>query len=108
MSHTNFYPLTNVVKNYPWDSYTALNTFFHVLNPDNLPQVELRMGVHPTGSSSVIEKEAPLLLLDFITQSKPAIIGGLFLSDSVTYHFFLKILSADKALSIQIHPTQLR
>ncbi|WP_145579596.1 mannose-6-phosphate isomerase, class I [Yersinia vastinensis] len=106
MSHANFYPLTNVVKNYPWGSHTALNTFFHVLNPDNQPQAELWMGVHPAGSSSVIEKGTPLLLSDFIAQNKPAMLGATVSQRFDNLPFLLKILSAETALSIQVHPTK--
>lgn len=49
MSQTCFYPLTNTVKNYPWGSRHELNKRFNILNPDDQPQAELWMGVHPAG-----------------------------------------------------------
>ncbi|MTD27009.1 mannose-6-phosphate isomerase, class I [Erwinia sorbitola] len=104
MSQCYFYPLTNVVKNYPWGSHSALNQRFHVSNPDDQPQAELWMGVHPAGISRVTLENGLLSLSDLITADKVAMLGAAAAKRFGDLPYLLKILAADSALSIQVHP----
>ena len=104
MSQRCFYTLTNAVKNYPWGSHNALNQCFHVLNPDDQPQAELWMGVHPAGISQVTVEGSPLPLTKLIASDKMAMLGAATAERFGDLPYLLKILAADSALSIQVHP----
>lgn len=104
VSHSYFYPLTNVVKNYPWGSRSALNQHFHILNPDDQPQAELWMGVHPAGISQVSDQGVPKALSDLIQRDKSAMLGEATVNRFGDLPYLLKILAAESALSIQVHP----
>ncbi len=106
MSGACFYPLTNVVKNYPWGSRHALNERFKVLNPDDQPQAELWMGVHPGGGSYVNTEQGLLALSDLISSEPVAMLGEATFQRFEGLPFLLKILAAETALSIQVHPTK--
>lgn len=103
MSHC-FYPLVNVVKNYPWGSRSALNTRFHIPNPDDQPQAELWMGVHPAGISQVVCEDGTCSLTELIASDKQAMLGSKIAGQFGELPYLLKILAAESALSIQVHP----
>jgi mannose-6-phosphate isomerase len=104
LSSACFYQLNSPIKNYPWGSHTALNALFNVPNPENQPQAEIWMGVHPAGCSSVIDDGQSLLLSALIERDKGALLGKHISDKFSELPFLLKILSAEKALSIQVHP----
>ena len=99
-----FYPLVNVVKNYPWGSRTALNARFHIPNPDDQPQAELWMGVHPAGISQVVCDDSCRSLEELIAGDKQAMLGSNIAGQFGELPYLLKILAAESALSIQVHP----
>lgn len=103
MSHC-FYPLVNVVKNYPWGSRSALNARFHIPNPDDQPQAELWMGVHPAGISQVVCEDGTCSLTELIATDKQAMLGSKIAGQFGELPYLLKILAAESALSIQVHP----
>jgi mannose-6-phosphate isomerase len=104
MSKQHFYRLINAVKNYPWGSRSELNQRFHVLNPDDQPQAELWMGVHPSGISQVVCKEGTLALSELIARDTTEMLGAVTAERFGELPYLLKILAAEKALSIQVHP----
>lgn len=104
MSQNHFYPLANVVKNYPWGSHSSLNQRFHIVNPDDQPQAELWMGVHPAGISQVNYQGAPMALSELIARDKNAMLGNSTVERFGELPYLLKILAAKSALSIQVHP----
>jgi len=106
MSRACFYPLTNVVKNYTWGSRQALNQRFNILNPDDQPQAELWMGVHPAGISYVNNEQGLAPLSDLLASDPVAMLGQLTHKRFKELPFLLKILAAERALSIQVHPTK--
>lgn len=106
MSQTCFYPLTNVVKNYPWGSRHSLNQRFNVLNPDDQPQAELWMGVHPAGVSHVKVAQELMALSDLLAKEPAMMLGEATYQRFNDLPFLLKILAAGRALSIQVHPTK--
>lgn len=100
----SFYRLRNGIKNYAWGSRTALNTLFGVPNPDEQPQAEMWMGAHPAGCSEIETGSDSVSLLDAIAQSPESVLGARAMERFGQLPFLLKILAAETALSIQVHP----
>lgn len=100
----SFYRLRNGIKNYSWGSRTALNTLFGVSNPDEQPQAEMWMGAHPAGCSEIETGSDSVSLLDAIAQSPESVLGARAMDRFGQLPYLLKILAAETALSIQVHP----
>lgn len=102
----NFFLLKNVIQDYAWGTQNALNTLFDIPNPMNIPQAEIWMGAHPNGCSKISFEGKEILLSDFIFSDKTAILGEntAHLFGELPYLF--KVLSAGKALSVQVHPSK--
>lgn len=101
-----FFPMHNVIQTYAWGSRTSLNQLFDLPNPDQQPQAELWMGAHPNGCSLVELDQRTWRLSELIARDPAA-----FLSTDTANHFgelpyLFKVLAADKALSIQVHPSK--
>src|SRR5580704_12785356 len=97
--------LRPVVRPYAWGSRTAIAELQGRPVPAAGPEAELWMGAHPSAPSGVARDPATL---DAVIAAAPdrelgpqcaATFGG-------RLPFLLKVLSADKALSIQVHPTR--
>ncbi|CAH0532763.1 Mannose-6-phosphate isomerase [Vibrio stylophorae] len=102
----NFYPLRNVIQNYPWGSTTAMHELFSIDNPTHQPQAELWMGTHPNGCSRVQIGGQEHSLAALIAQNSAGILSPQTLEDFGELPFLFKILSAEKALSVQVHPSK--
>jgi len=78
--------ISGVTKNYDWGSKELVPDFFG-LEKSNEPIAEIWFGTHPLGESQTLS-------------------GGKLLSESIgkKLNFLVKILSAERALSIQVHP----
>ena len=78
--------ISGVTKNYDWGSTDLIPNFFGLEKP-NKPIAEIWFGTHPLGESQTIVEHKPL-------------------SESIgkQLSFLVKLLSAEKALSIQVHP----
>jgi mannose-6-phosphate isomerase len=78
--------ITGVTKNYDWGSKELTPNFFGLEQSPN-PIAEIWFGTHPMGESAVAK-------------------SGDSLSEHIGSHlsFLVKILSAERALSIQVHP----
>ncbi|MDK1251903.1 mannose-6-phosphate isomerase, class I [Cronobacter dublinensis] len=100
----SFYRMRNGVKNYAWGSRTALNTQFGVPNPDEQPQAEIWMGAHPAGCSEIEVGANTISLQDAIAKSPDTVLGERTVEKFAGLPFLLKILSAESALSLQVHP----
>ncbi|PSW22130.1 mannose-6-phosphate isomerase, class I [Photobacterium sanctipauli] len=98
------FKLSNVIQNYAWGSKTAMNALFGINNPGNLPQAELWMGAHPNGCSQISNQGESQLLSTYIDQSPEHILGRYTQARYGELPFLMKVLSADKPLSIQVHP----
>ncbi|PSW22138.1 mannose-6-phosphate isomerase, class I [Photobacterium sanctipauli] len=98
------YKLGNVIQNYAWGSKTAMNALFGINNSDGLPQAELWMGAHPNGCSRIINDGESQLLSAYIEQAPEQVLGRYTQDRFGELPFLMKILSADKPLSIQVHP----
>lgn len=98
--------MDNKIQNYDWGSRTAIHELFGFANEAQQPQAEVWMGTHPNGCSIVKQGSTNVSLSELIKQDPPA-----FLSQSTSkafgdLPFLFKILAADKALSIQVHPNK--
>lgn len=82
------YLLVNATQGYAWGSAAAIPTFLG-RNGDGNPVAELWMGTHPRAPSSVEEAVGLLTPLANVAGELP---------------FLLKVLAADKPLSLQVHP----
>ena len=78
--------ISGVTKNYDWGSKNLVPDFFG-LEKSSAPIAEIWFGTHPLGESQALGEN----------QSLSETIGK-------KLNFLVKILSADKALSIQVHP----
>ena len=78
--------ITGVTKNYDWGSKDLTPNFFG-LEQSSEPLAEIWFGTHPLGESQILQ-------------------SGQHLSDQIgsRLSFLVKILSAERALSIQVHP----
>ena len=78
--------ISGVTKNYDWGSKELVPDFFG-LEKSSEPIAEIWFGTHPLGESQTLS-------------------GGKLLSESIgkKLSFLVKILSAERALSIQVHP----
>ncbi len=99
---TNLYKLDNVIKNYDWGSLVAMNELFGIENPSNEPQAEIWMGSHPNGCSKIAENGE--LLSDLIKKDPVAVLGEYTVHRFGHLPYLFKVLAADKALSVQVHP----
>jgi mannose-6-phosphate isomerase len=78
--------ISGVTKNYDWGSKDLVTDFFGLETPSK-PIAEIWFGTHPLGESETVGDHKPL-------------------SESLgkKLSFLVKILSAERALSIQVHP----
>jgi mannose-6-phosphate isomerase len=100
------YRLKNPIQNYPWGSTTDIPKLLGAGNPNHEPVAELWLGAHPKAPSTVLSEQGEQSLLDLIEAEPEAILGA----DTVDRFgprlpFLLKVLAAEKALALQVHPT---
>lgn len=100
------------IQNYEWgklglDSkvaslYKNANPSFEV--DENKPYAELWMGTHPNGPSQVKNNGKPLLS---VISENPNYLGLKIIGKfGVDLPYLFKVLSVNKALSIQVHPSK--
>jgi mannose-6-phosphate isomerase len=99
--------LRNTVRPYAWGSATAIPQLLGVPNPDGAPQAELWMGAHPSAPSHLTRGGADTTL-DAVVAAAPAAQLGAATAERFggRLPFLLKVLAAQKALSIQLHPNR--
>ena len=99
--------LEPVIQPYAWGSHTAIAELQGRPAPTAAPEAELWMGAHPSAPSGV-RRAGGSTTLDAVIAADPsrelgaacaARFGG-------RLPFLLKVLAADKALSIQVHPSR--
>ncbi|TGA68313.1 mannose-6-phosphate isomerase, class I [Aliivibrio fischeri] len=101
-----FYPMTNVIQDYAWGSHTSIEALFDIKNSTGKPQAELWMGAHPNGCSAVTVNGDSVLLSDLINQDKEAFLSKTTADAFGELPYLFKVLAAEKALSIQVHPNK--
>lgn len=96
-----------MVQPYAWGSHTAIAELQGRHAPTPGPEAELWMGAHPSAPSGV-ERSGGRTTLDEVIAADPA--GELGAECAAAFAgrlpFLLKVLAAEKALSIQVHPSR--
>lgn len=97
--------LTPTLQSYDWGSRSALHTLLG-LEQDGEPLAELWMGAHPKGPSSASADGGPSAsLADLIRNDPVRMLGQRVLDDyGPRLPYLLKVLAAERALSLQVHP----
>jgi mannose-6-phosphate isomerase len=93
--------LDNAVQHYGWGSSTRIHELLGT-EPDGRPAAELWLGAHPSAPSTTADGVA----LDALVRSDPEAMLGRRVSDAFgpRLPFLLKVLAAERALSLQVHP----
>ena len=95
--------LTNTVRHYPWGSRTVIPELLGEADPGGQPCAELWLGAHP-GGPSVLDDGTPL---DKAIAARPDVLLGAPVRERFgdRLPFLMKVLAADRPLSLQAHPT---
>src|SRR3712207_1220383 len=103
VASTAMWPLTSAVRFYPWGSRTVIPELLGRPSPAPQPHAELWMGAHPDEPSlladgrsldqAIAEEPERLLGAPVVTRFGPRL------------PFLMKVLAADRPLSLQAHPT---
>lgn len=101
-----FYLMSNKVQDYAWGSRTALTLLFTIENPNAEPQAELWMGAHPNGCSEVFAQGRSIKLSELIKQDPIHYLGDQATRNFGELPYLFKVLAAEQALSIQVHPSK--
>ncbi|MEH8161868.1 mannose-6-phosphate isomerase, class I [Aeromonas allosaccharophila] len=102
----SFLLMQNPIQGYDWGSHDSLTTLFGIPNPQGKPQAELWMGAHPNGCSEVTLAGSVQKLSTVIDAAPAAALGDATLARFGSLPFLFKVLCAEKALSIQVHPSK--
>ncbi|MFQ1792773.1 mannose-6-phosphate isomerase, class I [Aeromonas veronii] len=102
----SFLLMQNPIQGYDWGSHDSLTTLFGIPNPQGKPQAELWMGAHPNGCSDVVVAGQTQKLSTLIERAPAAVLGEATLARFGSLPFLFKVLCAEKALSIQVHPSK--
>lgn len=102
----SFLLMQNPIQGYDWGSHDALTRLFGIPNPAGKPQAELWMGAHPNGCSEVTLAGDVQKLSTLIESAPAAVLGDATVARFGSLPFLFKVLCAEKALSIQVHPSK--
>ncbi|WP_207345200.1 mannose-6-phosphate isomerase, class I [Arthrobacter sp. E3] len=98
------FALTNVVRDYAWGSRTAIAALLGT-EPSGGPEAELWMGAHADSPSIATTPEGPVALDQLIAEHPLSTLGQEALDAfGAQLPFLVKLLAADTALSLQVHP----
>lgn len=106
LSSHSFFEMNNKIQNYAWGSTSSIHDLFGFSNDTNEPQAEVWMGTHPNGCSEVRVEQNSLPLSDLIKQNQSAYLSSETAKKFGDLPFLFKILAAESALSIQVHPSK--
>ncbi|WP_448615696.1 mannose-6-phosphate isomerase, class I [Modestobacter sp. URMC 112] len=95
--------LTSTVRHYPWGSRTVIPELLGLDSPAEQPYAELWMGAHPDAPSRLADGTP----LDAAIAAAPDELLGPAVRERFgpRLPFLMKVLAADKPLSLQAHPT---
>jgi mannose-6-phosphate isomerase len=99
--------LQPVIRPYAWGSRYGIAEFQGRAAPSAGPEAELWMGAHPSAPSG-LERAGRVTTLDSVIAADPAAeLGARCVARfGPRLPFLLKVLAADRALSIQVHPSR--
>ncbi|MDY0815308.1 mannose-6-phosphate isomerase, class I [Kitasatospora purpeofusca] len=101
-----FAPLTNPVRPYAWGSVTAIPALTGTA-PTGAPQAELWLGAHPSAPSLLDDGHGPRPLDELIAEAPEELLGAATVRRfGPRLPFLFKVLAAERALSLQVHPTR--
>ncbi|WP_405003329.1 mannose-6-phosphate isomerase, class I [Kitasatospora purpeofusca] len=101
-----FAPLTNPVRPYAWGSVTAIPGLTGAA-PTGGPQAELWLGAHPSAPSLLDDGHGPRPLDRLIAEASEELLGAATVRRfGPRLPFLFKVLAAERALSLQVHPTR--
>ncbi|MCB9642233.1 MAG: mannose-6-phosphate isomerase, class I [Myxococcales bacterium] len=101
----HIYRLENPIQYYAWGSHTAIAALQRRSTPTEDPEAELWMGAHPKAPSQVLMGEEKHSLLALMQYESTKILGeDVDRRFTGRLPFLLKVLAAEKPLSIQAHP----
>lgn len=99
------FALTNITRDYAWGSATAIAQLLGTV-PSGGPEAELWMGAHPDSPSVAATPEGPVPLDQLIAEHPLETLGAdVHAAFGAKLPFLTKLLAADQALSLQVHPT---
>ncbi|MCU6481680.1 mannose-6-phosphate isomerase [Arthrobacter silviterrae] len=99
------FALSNVMRDYPWGSATAIAGLLGT-EPSGGPEAELWMGAHPDSPSTASTPDGGVALDALIAAHPDTMLGAeVRAAFGDRLPFLTKLLAADRALSLQVHPT---
>jgi mannose-6-phosphate isomerase len=98
--------LEPVVRAYDWGSHDVIARIRGRAVPSPGPEAELWFGAHPAAPSSLLRDGRPATLDAVVAADPEAALGPVVAARFGRLPFLLKILAAEKALSIQVHPSR--
>lgn len=102
----NLFKLENTIQNYEWGSKTSIQELFGFENNNQEAQAEIWMGAHPNGCSKVQLNGKKILLSELIERDKEGFLSPRTALSFSELPYLFKVLAADNALSIQVHPSK--
>jgi len=102
-------PLHGVIRRYDWGSRTAIATIQGRPVPAEVPEAELWLGAHPD-SPATVRRDGAAVSLDELIRADPGTVLGPAVLDRFgpRLPYLLKLLAADRPLSLQAHPDAAR
>ena len=97
-----FVEIDNSPRDYAWGSIHAIAELLGRA-ASGQPEAELWLGAHPGSPSRIVHAEkagGARDLAEWISLDSPTVLGG-----ATAFPFLLKVLAAETALSIQVHPS---
>ena len=98
--------LSNPCKNYDWGSPFFIPQLLQMEADPKIPVAEMWIGAHPADSSILIEVEGQPSLREYILNHPLEALGKASDLYKGELPFLLKVLAAEKPLSIQVHPSE--
>ncbi|GAA1406307.1 MULTISPECIES: mannose-6-phosphate isomerase, class I [Oerskovia] len=95
--------LQNTVQHYDWGSRTAIPEMLGD-QPDGRPHAELWLGAHPSGSSRLVGEDLTPLQTAILSAPERTLGARVIDEFGPRLPYLMKVLSAESALSIQVHP----
>jgi len=98
--------LSNPLKHYEWGSPFFIPQLLHREVDPKIPVAEMWIGAHPADSSILSEVEGQPSLREYILNHPLEALGKASDLYKGELPFLLKVLAAEKPLSIQVHPSE--
>ncbi|MGR2753253.1 mannose-6-phosphate isomerase, class I [Agromyces arachidis] len=101
-----FVAIRNTPRDYAWGSHTAIADFRGV-EPSGGPEAELWLGAHAGSPAQVVDAAGTGVsdLAELIASNPTAVLGPALAREGARLPFLMKVLAADRPLSLQAHPT---